>query len=175
MRSTYEYNSQGWLISSTSPDQTGTTSYRYRKDGQIRFSQNPLQLSKGECSYTNYDQIGRPIESGVYVLSGQNFSTINTDTYTPPASNCKERSFTKYGTADSQLPNINGLSQQFILGKVSKTWNDETTTWYSYSYDGNVAWVIQKINGLSGKTFSIEYDYDFQWKCNICDLPKGPK
>jgi hypothetical protein len=161
MCSTYEYNSQGWLISSTSPDQTGATYYRYRKDGQIRFSQNPLQASNGECSYTNYDKLGRPIESGVFVLSGQNFNTIHTDNYTPPASYCKERSFTKYGIADSQLPNVNGLSQQFMSGKVSKTWNDESTTWYSYTYDGNVAWVIQKINGLSGKTFSIEYDYDF--------------
>jgi len=159
--SIYEYNSQGWLIKSTSPDQDGATEYRYKKDGAIRFSQNPLQLSIGECSYTNYDYIGRPIESGVFQLSGQNFNTINTDTYTPSASYCKERTFTMYGKVDSQLPNVNGLTQQFMLGKVSKTWNDECTTWYSYTYDGNVDWVIQKINGLSDKTFSVEYDYDF--------------
>ncbi|PXX95180.1 hypothetical protein DF185_22645 [Marinifilum breve] len=170
MCSTYKYNSQGWLISTTSPDQIGATYYRYRKDGQIRFSQNPLQASRGECSYTNYDDFGRPEESGVfnYEQAGVSFTSINADTYNP-SSHCSEQTYTMYGKADTQLPNVNGLKQKFMLGKVSKTWTgkkegngpEDCITWYSYTYDGNVAWVIKKINGLGGKTFSIEYDYDF--------------
>ena len=73
-KTTYDYNFRGWLLNMHEPD-AGTTSYKYRKDGKIRFSQNALQreneiaqnTSKGKFSYTNYDQLGRPIESGQYI------------------------------------------------------------------------------------------------------------
>ena len=63
--STFNYNSLGQLLNTTSPDE-GTSNFIYRTDGQIRFSQNSKQALAGEFSYTNYDEWGRPIDSGVY-------------------------------------------------------------------------------------------------------------
>src|SRR5690606_1235786 len=42
MITTYEYNGMGQVIETTSPDE-GTAKFKYRKDGQIRFSQNSKQ------------------------------------------------------------------------------------------------------------------------------------
>ncbi|WP_431165684.1 RHS repeat domain-containing protein [Tenacibaculum halocynthiae] len=64
-RSIFGYNSLGQLLTTTSPDE-GTAQFIYRKDGQIRFSQNSKQSESSEFSYTNYDRLGRPVESGVY-------------------------------------------------------------------------------------------------------------
>jgi len=64
--STYKYNALGQVIETSSPD-TGISKFAYRKDGQIRFSQSALQSVDNElASYTNYDDDGRPIESGVF-------------------------------------------------------------------------------------------------------------
>ncbi|MBD0405126.1 RHS repeat-associated core domain-containing protein [Flammeovirga sp. EKP202] len=59
----YFYNRRGWLLRIVEPD-AGETKYKYRNDGLIRFSQNALQALNNRCSYTNYDEWGRPIESG---------------------------------------------------------------------------------------------------------------
>ncbi len=64
MVSTYAYNAIGELQNTTSPDE-GTAEFVYRSDGQIRFSKNSKQDLEGEFSYTNYDERGRPVESGV--------------------------------------------------------------------------------------------------------------
>src|SRR5690606_3263093 len=65
MKSEFIYNSLGQLQKTISPDE-GEAFFLYRKDGQIRFSQNSKQKVNDEFSYTNYDMLGRPIESGVY-------------------------------------------------------------------------------------------------------------
>ncbi|MDH7445718.1 RHS repeat domain-containing protein [Aquimarina sp. 2201CG14-23] len=65
LKSEFSYNSLGQLLETKSPDE-GEAKFIYRKDGQIRFSQNIKQDSNDEFSYTNYDRLGRPIESGVY-------------------------------------------------------------------------------------------------------------
>jgi len=75
----FTYDFQGRLRSMKEPDakrnggdgqvqvdKQGITEYIYRKDGSIRFSQNPKQRSLGVFSYTNYDPLGRPVESGEY-------------------------------------------------------------------------------------------------------------
>ncbi|MBV6644923.1 MAG: RHS repeat-associated core domain-containing protein [Cyclobacteriaceae bacterium] len=59
----YKYNLLGWLMEVNEPD-AGITRYWYRRDGLIRFSQNADQAIRGRCSYTNYDVLNRPVESG---------------------------------------------------------------------------------------------------------------
>ncbi|MAB49478.1 MAG: hypothetical protein CMC05_12695, partial [Flavobacteriaceae bacterium] len=63
--SEFKYNSLGQLLSTNNIDE-GEARFAYRKDGQIRFSQNTNQQFNEEFSYTNYDRLGRPVESGVY-------------------------------------------------------------------------------------------------------------
>lgn len=72
----YSYDAQGRLIHMREPD-TGSTRYIYRKDGSIRFSQNAKQAAQipKTFSYTNYDRLGRPVESGEYVGTALQFGS----------------------------------------------------------------------------------------------------
>ncbi len=80
MTSSYAYNSLGQLLSTASPDE-GSASFIYRKDGQIRFSQNTKQQGNDEFSYTNYDDYARPLESGVcaadFPMTGDGITSFN--------------------------------------------------------------------------------------------------
>ena len=162
--SEFKYNSLGQLLETTSPDE-GTAQFKYRKDGQIRFSQNSKQAEANEYSYTKNDSLGRPVESGV--LAGD-FSTANPEAADLPAGSRKEQHFTQYDIHDLGLEAILGNAgtyfrkQNFVAGNVSKTWTknpDTNTTWYSYDVYGRVEWIIQDIEGLGVKT--IDYEYDF--------------
>ncbi len=64
MATTYEYNALGELLYANGPDE-GYSQFVYRADGQIRFSRNSQQLADGKFSYTEYDERGRPVESGI--------------------------------------------------------------------------------------------------------------
>jgi YD repeat-containing protein len=153
--STFSYNSLGQLLATTSPDE-GQAVFKYRRDGQIRFSQNTNQAGVGEFSYTDYDPLGRPVESGV--CTG-NFSNLNPEVLAF-SGNRKEQHFTTYDLADTALAAIltaNNFStthykQTFIAGNVSKTATQNpntTTTWYGYDVYGRVEWMLQDIPGLA--------------------------
>jgi len=166
--SQFKYNSLGQLLETSSPDE-GKAQFKYRKDGQIRFSQNSKQALVNEYSYTNYDSLGRPTESGV--LQSAAFDTANPDQAALPSGSKKEQHFTLYDTPDitglDALKSSGQLShtyktQKYVAGNVSKTWTqnpDTNTTWYSYDAYGRVTWIIQDIEGLGVKT--IDYQYDF--------------
>ncbi len=177
---TYSYNALGQLLSTTSPDE-GTANFKYRKDGQIRFSQNSKQLENTEFSYTNYDALGRPIESGVFnegsitfanadniVDNVDNPATSNDEDGLPDAS-CSEQQFTTYDALSSaDLAVLNGVHSSygkpsFLAGNVAKTENDHTTTYYSYDVYGRVKWIVQNIPGLgtgAQNIKTIDYKYD---------------
>ncbi|CAM1370139.1 hypothetical protein TPENAI_60800 [Tenacibaculum litopenaei] len=168
LATTFNYNSLGQLLSTSSPDE-GESQFKYRKDGQIRFSQNSKQKANNEFSYTNYDVLGRPVESGV--ASGD-FNSLNPDVLSFAGSR-KEQNFTVYDKADPELKTIlssaeYGLNaekykQTFVAGSVSKTYTQNpntSTTWYGYDIYGRVKWMIQKIAGLP-RVKSIDYEYDF--------------
>ena len=156
-KSEFEYNALGQLIYTKSPDE-GEAWFKYRRDGQIRFSQNSKQKAAGEFSYTNYDNLGRPIESGVLVSNA--FVTSNPDNVLPAGAR-KEQHSTTYdaiSTADFNALPTNYKNPLFLAGNVSKTWNENTTTYYSYDIYGRVLWIVQDIVGLGIKTIDYEYD-----------------
>ncbi|WP_303316690.1 RHS repeat-associated core domain-containing protein [Flavivirga abyssicola] len=172
---TYSYNALGQLLSTTSPDE-GTANFKYRRDGQIRFSQNSKQLANTEFSYTNYDALGRPIESGVFnegtVTFANSDNIVNNidDPITPadedglPNASCSEQQFTTYDTLDASdiafLGTVNSSygAPSFLAGNVAKTSNANTTTYYSYDVYGRVEWVVQSIPVLGTKTIDYKYD-----------------
>ena len=163
----YKYNHQGWLLSTHEPD-AGVTHYQYRKDGSIRFSQNEQQRIREDFSYTDYDKLGRPIESGEYIGtavtfgSGTNSILENTGFNNWPDADKKSWVKTHYDTHDDNFTTITGLSEQdFVMGAVSWTENEHITTWYSYDEQGRVTWMAQKPKSLANQTFLITYDYDF--------------
>lgn len=186
LESTYAYNALGQLTHTKSPDE-GEAWFKYRKDGQIRFSQNTKQrypnndgnTNDQEFSYTNYDNLGRPIESGV---AKGNFANLNPDIANFTAQSKSEQQFTVYDsqtiptnqTIPSQTFNtaLNNLGlntpqkqavykPRFLAGNVAITYTiapETTTTWYSYDVYGRVEWVIQNINGLGIKTINYQYN-----------------
>ncbi|NOS94633.1 MAG: hypothetical protein HOP30_22200 [Cyclobacteriaceae bacterium] len=172
-KSTHTYNHQGWLLSITEKD-AGTTNYSYRKDGKIRFSQNAQQLSnetqpvggsgpKGRFSYTNYDDLGRPVESGEYVGTALTFAALNpNDPQTDyDLADKKDWVRTYYDYAANPAP-VDGYTQGYVRGAVSWTENANTRTWYSYDEMGRVVWMAQKptIDHFP-YTFVTNYEYDF--------------
>lgn len=194
-KTTYKYNHRGWLLEMTEPD-AGTTRYVYRKDGKIRFSQNAQQKQNSDASqphveyfsYTHYDELGRPVESGEYQgneqYQGIDFKFVSMDS--PDFSSSamakqleltwdqvnwlgvkKDWQRTHY---DLEIPssfftNVTPLpsteyTQDFLSGAVSWTENANNTTWYCYDELGKVTWMAQKPTEL-GLIFVTKYEYDF--------------
>ncbi|GAA0189787.1 hypothetical protein GCM10009122_50540 [Fulvivirga kasyanovii] len=176
-KTTYEYNHQGWLLSTTEPD-AGTTEYVYRKDGSIRYSQNAKQKVSDSYSYTLYDKLGRPVESGEAYNSNFNASNIQfkssgmystleatgLESLYDNAGSMQRKDWvrTYYDLPDNNFNSATGLThkQDFVAGAVSWTENANIKTWYSYDEQGRVTWMGQKPEGLE-RTFVAAYEYDF--------------
>ena len=177
----YEYNHQGRLLSMDEPD-AGRTEYLYRKDGSIRYSQNELQRSTGDFSYTEYDALGRPIESGWhdYVANAWQFDdntmTASLETVGQEqswnAARRKEWVRTHYDLPDPNLAgkpfNNNEYVQDFVMGAVSWTENENSRTWYSYDEFGRTTFTAQQL--LSTGTVDITYlvvTYQYDYTGNV--------
>lgn len=182
-KTTYVYNYRGQLVEMKEPD-AGTTKYIYTRDGKIRFSTNALQATwvHGWFSYTNYDYLGRPIESGAYKViwdipqqdklifgSAKMKSIIENTNPDGGLSGGEKFDWLKssYDYPDvnfSTETGLSGYSQQYTHNKVSYTENENSKTWFSYDEFGQVVQVIQKVKGLSqsGQTrvFVQQYEYD---------------
>ncbi|MBW1298310.1 RHS repeat domain-containing protein [Aquimarina litoralis] len=179
LETTFEYNTLGQLIYTNSPDE-GETWLKYRDDGQIRFSQNSKQQAAGEFSYTHYDHLARPVESGVYKSNSSvyfnssavhyNLDMVHTaqqyidDEDFLKSQYCSEVHFTTYdalSTTDlNYLATVHSsyANPSFLSGNVAKTYNENTTTYYSYDIYGRTQWIVQNITGLGTKTIDYEYD-----------------
>lgn len=178
LATTYSYNTLGQVTMVTSPDE-GTSRFAYRKDGQIRYSQNALQ-NDIQVSYTDYDSLGRPIESGVITgsvgiwtlamanpdgtlvnvtRSEQTFTIYDdykdfTTSYGVPANLDLAALLTSKGLNAAQyVPNN-------LSGNVAVTFNDVSFTWYSYDLYGRLEWMVQNVIGLGLKTVHYYYDHN---------------
>lgn len=168
LESIFQYNSLGQLEYTSSPDE-GEAWFKYRKDGQIRYSQNNKQAdpnadnnpADAEFSYTNYDSKGRPVESGV--VKSTAFTSANPDGSLPSGTKSEVQSTVYDKLTATDLSFLSGVhssygSPGFLAGNVAKTSNDNSTTYYSYDVYGRVTWMVQNIIGLGNKT--IDYSYD---------------
>ncbi|MEO1053663.1 MAG: hypothetical protein AAFX87_23710 [Bacteroidota bacterium] len=164
------YNHQGWLLSTREPD-AGTTEYLYRKDGSIRFSENEQQRAKGRFSYTDYDNLGRPVESGEYtglLLSSselidalENIGLNTWDDETEKNDWIRTHYDEEVNLEFDLATGLGDIYQQdFVTGTVSWTENKDIRTWYSYDEEGRVVWMAQKPVNFP-LTFVVEYQYDF--------------
>jgi len=179
-----QYDNHGRLIMSTDPDR-GTSRFIYRIDGKLRFSQNPIQAAAGSFNYINYDQWGRPIESGQY-LPGTGGITFGSTSMTgileniaaggglTSANNTRtDVCTTLYDLPDNSLT-VSGYTQDplTLAGSISMTQkysriinnvpssNDLiSTTWYNYDEEGKMIWVVRNINGMGGYKVT-DYTYD---------------
>jgi RHS repeat-associated protein len=182
------YNALGQLTSSYSQDE-GETLYLYSKDGKIRFSQNAQQQIDNTFSFTNYDKDGRIVvagecfdymgylgfsEAGTYpdlryeegeydIKKVQVPVTTEYPSYLPYS----DLTFTWYDYEHNADIAVTSLEQEHLRGRVSKTMNENSTTWYSYTYDGLVDRIVQKNKGFDADGdavddfFIVQYTYDF--------------
>jgi hypothetical protein len=166
-KSTHTYNHQGWLLSMTEKD-AGTTNYLYRRDGKIRFSQNAEQLLTKKYSYTNYDDLGRPIESGESTYLTTSFNDLKTNLEakgsdwmgTSPVKKDWVQTGYDFPVAGPDFSLVPGFVQTYVRGAVSYTKNANTKTWYSYDELGRVVWMAQQPTAFP-YAFVTQYDYDF--------------
>jgi len=166
-KTTFFYDQFGRLIKSVTPD-AGTSQFVYSTDGKIRFSQNQEQFNANpkRFSYTNYDRLDRPIESGEYTQGNYVFEPESTTT---PAGNsvlntailnnigsgglnnlevtsCSEVSSISYDSpAGDFQSDASHLSQSFLYGHISRTSGSGGTTWYNYDDRGHLVWTKQLI------------------------------
>lgn len=193
--STYEYNTLGQLIKTSSPDE-GVSKFAYRNDGQIRYSQSALQVDINssnpaqrdtKVSYTDYDTLGRPIESGVITGSSGIWAIASSNPDAALIAGTRsEQIFTVYDYSENNTTSVTlpttptnltlagvlataGISstnytQNNLSGNVAITYTKPGTTisaitWYSYDLYGRTEWIVQYNEGIGGKTIHYEYDY----------------
>jgi RHS repeat-associated protein len=179
------YDAKNQLIETNSQDE-GRVKYLYDKEGKLRFTQNSLQALSGKFFYTNYDKSGRVIETGEYnpaifdensskyyffempaQYTGATFAdkisviTIldHTGSFNPVR--CTDRNFIKYDEFTNDVPvSISAIySAKNLHNRVSKTWNEHSSTWYSYNYRGELTWTVQSNANFGTKTIDYSYDY----------------
>lgn len=179
---TYKYNGLNRIIEASSPDE-GISKFTYRNDGQIRYSQSALQADT-KVSYTDYDELGRPKESGVMTGSNGIWSSAsaNPDSDLQNVSR-SEQTFTIYDYAENNVTSVAlptnltltsvlataginsaNYTQNNLSGNVAVTFTKpESTitaiTWYSYDLYGRAEWIVQYNEGIGAKTIHYEYDY----------------
>lgn len=186
LATTYKYNALNQLIEISNPDE-GISKFTYRNDGQIRYSQNALQADT-KVSYTNYDSLNRPIESGI-ITGGTGLWAIassNSDATLLIPGTRSEQLFTIYDYPENNatsvtLPtapinltlsgvlatagiNTANYTQNNLSGNVAVTYTKpgstvSAITWYSYDLYGRTEWIVQYNEGIGAKTIHYEYDY----------------
>ncbi len=187
METTYEYDVTNQLVKTTTPD-AGITEKVYDIQGNVRFSQNVQQEINEKFSYVNYDRAGRPIESGVYDYSNSAALQFQNQDGLPALNPgetsiltvvdeidglndiyCSEQTFTLYDLPDENTspyypfntaPYTN-YKQKYLLGRVSKIWNEFSIMWYGYDMYGRVVWTIEYIIDAAIADYkTVDYDYD---------------
>jgi RHS repeat-associated protein len=179
--SLFRHNFKGQLLWSQTVD-AGKTRYAYSTDGKLRYTQNAKQKIDGRFSYTNYDRVGRVIEVGEYEPPYYNsvpqspttayyfpddpmrdIVGIHQAVYAPTNVNfvatnpISEIHSATYSAYDSPVSG-SGRTQRFTIGKLSKTWNENGITWYSYNAEGELVW--EAINTIDLGTKYTDYTYD---------------
>ena len=174
----YTYNHRGQLLSLTEAD-AGTITYKYRRDGKLRFSQNAKQSAESTggnhvFSFSNYDAHGRLIKVGEYYGSldyetdlDAKLETIGADGgLNLSANNHRDWVDTHFDIPATNITAETGLthlSQRFLLGAVSATENEHAFSWFSYTDEGKVSWELQKPKQLN-KAFLVSYTHDYNGK-----------
>jgi len=110
------YDASGRLLATESDDE-GRSEYVYAKDGRIRFSQSALQRSAGRFSYSNYDEVGRVVESGEYTPGSA--GTAGVEFEGPLMQGAKQTAISLLLEAEDALFRNNQSSQPHPVGTAS--------------------------------------------------------
>lgn len=157
----YGYNSRGHVLSRFSSDK-GTTNYRYDKNGNLRFEQNPDQALRGQFTYRKYDRQNRIVEIGE--MTGSFALSDSTSSGTPdndfPVSGGSVRVKNTYDLNLTNDPTLTSarklLGRLFSVETVADGMRD--TTYFSYDEFGQVEWQVHRFAGITPKKLTYQYD-----------------
>lgn len=170
----YTYNNYGQLKTQHSVDE-GTVEYWYDDFHRLKFWQNAVQASDNKYSYLDYDALGRVIERGVLSSSSLPPNAIRNGSVSASSYTLTEQHKIEYDKGGSSFPwylqSTHNLNQQYLKGRVAKTSNENSSTWYSYDQRGRLKWTVQHLNELN-RDFSIEYYYDAQGNLFMLDFQR---
>jgi RHS repeat-associated protein len=182
----FYYNEYDMLIAKENIDE-GRTDFVYDLiEDKLMFVQNDKQRANGgKFNYTNYDHLGRPIETGEYdptisdpnnstiyqfqthyqiknmVAPGAGFTSVSSlvtnANNLPNSARSTQQTWAAYDLPDPSAPV--GFNQTYLNGKLSRLANSDHYTWYSYDERGLLKSTIQDLALPTKKT--IEYDYDY--------------
>lgn len=189
MGTTFDYNELGQLIARRSPD-AGKKEYLYDTEGKLRFTQNEEQRSDNQFVYINHDEYGRNVEDGLFQsVSGQVYFQNHYQTPTVSSSvftildqedglndtYCSEKDYTIYGSLQSsdEISSSYTYKSSYpatnLMFRVSRTYDSNLSTWYSYNQHGQVTYKVQQFLDADYttslpqvndqvKTLDLEYD-----------------
>ncbi|MGB3080632.1 MAG: RHS repeat-associated core domain-containing protein [Saprospiraceae bacterium] len=182
---TYSYNSFGWPIKNTSPDE-GIINFIYDTEGKLRFKQNAQQLiDGGRFNYYVYDRAGRIVETGEFnpslrvsgpILSFQPYTSSGSTPnpieigsvhavvdftqaeWTAYSTHCTQQTWFAYDKSDDLPITYSGYDQRFQDNQLSKSWTIAgDASWYGYDYDDRCIWAVHSLNVLGIKTINYHY------------------
>ncbi|MCO5948099.1 RHS repeat domain-containing protein [Mucilaginibacter flavidus] len=177
---TYRYNTLNQPLWQQTPD-AGESNFFYDGLGRIAASQNARQHQSGNFySYTRYDLLGRPVESGevkpAVVINSQLTRDFNAWTsFINTESNRTQITLTRYDEAFSTAisQKFGAAGQQNLRKRVASVFMFDNkphldnlqyshATHFSYDIEGNVNKLVQDYpNNIIGDKV-VDYDFDLQ-------------
>ncbi|MCH2200118.1 MAG: hypothetical protein MK081_15185 [Flavobacteriales bacterium] len=182
MTTVYSYNSIQQMIKSKTPD-GGDVFYWYDDLDRIIASQNDKQLAEGCFSYTLYDEIGRPYESGqacgVSIAHGVDYDHATFQLLVSSSTSKEDVNYTWFDqqvASQEVISELTNGTQDNLRNRVSMVAHIRemtpqeqpedkyvSATVFSYDIHGNAKEAIQEfpdLHVIGEGTKRIEYDYD---------------
>lgn len=121
-------------------------------------------------AYLFLEYNGEPVTYGPTLPIGANLEGTAVFEFTVPVGKTIMKYGVRWGGAQlnedffvnyisMQKATVLGTTQNNLYGQISKTENENATTWYSYDELGQLEWTKQNIVGLGIKTIDYTYDY----------------
>ncbi|XWN37316.1 MAG: N-acetylmuramoyl-L-alanine amidase [Balneola sp.] len=171
--------------SPSSPLTFSVSSGTYTFTGQAVDSGEPIISTSGTFgfvsndifTYTKYDDMDRPIETGEY-SGGTTFSGADPDTDSFPASG-HQANVQYFYDGDQSYSGTHSVTSRNLASRLTKvSYRDLSVSgsswghsWYSYNSLGLVEWIVQDLPGLAQK--KIEYNYDELGRLTQMDYQAG--
>ncbi|WP_306639583.1 Tox-REase-5 domain-containing protein [Sanyastnella coralliicola] len=182
METVYTYNSLQQMVKSSTPD-GGIENFWYDDLDRIIASQNDKQLANNCFSYTLYDELSRPYESGqacgVSIPPGTYFSQADFELLINASTTKEDVNYTWYDASVASQEVLGALAdgtQDNLRNRVSMVAHIRemtpqelpenkylSATVFSYDIHGNVKEAVQEfpeLHVINQGTKKIEYDYD---------------
>jgi RHS repeat-associated protein len=171
----YLYSADGYLRFSQNAYQATKDYYTYyRYDDAGRLIENGEYQPSGDDYYFQNYYLEPTLPYGQSVNTASILDDLNATFGT--ASYHNDPTYVFYDLKDPDFGTETSLNtitycQRFLRGRVSKTWaanngdagtSPRIITWYSYLPDGEIEWMVQKINDVNGgsKVITTHYTYD---------------